>query len=281
MGQYPDYNFGFVSAAISGHNVWSNLVRLTRDTLANNPTVLIIDDANGVMNDYMVEAFIRRAWTARPTIKIIWISAPTWSGLDYHDNAVVTTPLNAVDLGKTAAILAHYGVSHADWWSWAKSVVPDTYDLDEIISDGVHPTDIGYAWIDETVDGYLATGLSVPPVTLPERVHAESEDYENESTIKLGTAYDSKTGTWTETGTRVESSEAGATITYSATCQSYGCFRADGVAQPAVEISVDGGAFAAGLAYQNGVEIATGRGAHTITIKVVSGTVRIDEFWAV
>ena len=48
-----------------------------------------------------------------------------------------------------------------------------------------------------------------------------------------------------------------------------------------VERSIDGGAFTASSFYQNGTAIAAGRASHTITIKVVSGTVRIDEFWAI
>ena len=33
--------------------------------------------------------------------------------------------------------------------------------------------------------------------------------------------------------------------------------------------------------YQNGVEIAGGRRAHTIMLKVLLGTVKIDEFWTI
>jgi hypothetical protein len=177
-------------------------------------------------------------------------------------------------------LAAYYGVPIVPVWEWTKSVVPSLYDLDELFLDGVHPGGAPLiAYIVEQLQALL-TQLSVPSVTLPERLYSGSADYENDSTIKLGTEYDSKTGTWTETGTQVESSEVGATITYSATCQSFGRYRADGASED-VEVSIDGGAYQAMTVYQNGAEIATGRGAHTITIKVRSGTVRIEEFWAV
>jgi hypothetical protein len=49
-----------------------------------------------------------------------------------------------------------------------------------------------------------------------------------------------------------------------------------------VEISIDGGAYTAMNFYPNGVEIAGGvRAAHTIDVKVVSGTVKVTQFWAI
>jgi hypothetical protein len=274
-----NYKFTFILSAKSSHNIWSNLVRLSRDSLAGNPAVIILEHANGLMTDETMEALIRRVWTASPTTKIILIEAPSWLNMDYHDNAIVTTPINTAAMSVVNATAAHYGIPIIRWWEWAKSFVPEIYDLDEIISDGVHPTILGYSYISSQTELYLAQGFNISPTTLPDRLY-DCEDYENESIIKVGTDYDSKTGTWSEIGTVVESSEADATITYSATCQSFGCYRADGVYQ-SVQISIDGGIFSALPFYQNGYAIPSGRGLHTITVKVVSDSVRIEEFWAI
>lgn len=273
----PSYLFTFSNQSIGGHNTWSNLVRLTTGT-----DLFVIDHANdtGGFVYASMEALIRRLWTANPNTRIIMISSPTWFGVDTDVDDNVNHPHNETELGVMAALAAQYGIPFVDYWAWCKSAVPGTYHLNQLTDDGVHPSAIGYAAMAVLLEAHLPNGGGAKPGTLPARLYA-SEDYENAPTRTNGSAETSRTGTWTEAGTSISSNEVGATITYGATCQSYGIYRADSVAVQAVEVSIDGGAYAAANISQNGLTIAGDRAAHTVTIKVLAGTVRIDEFWAV
>jgi len=258
------------------------LVRLSADGLAYSPNVVILDHANdstAATCKNGIEGYIRRVWTANPSTQMIIIGSPAWALGDIGTDANVLHPANETTLGDVKALAAYYGIPYVDFWDWCKSVVPGTYHLNEVTADGAHPSAVGYAQIAELMKPFLPVNGGTQPLPLPARLY-DNGDYENTPTRTLGTGYDSRTGVWSDTGTRTESSEVGATITFSATCQSYGCYRADAGSND-VQVSIDGGAYAAANFYQNGAPIAGARAAHTIAIKVVSGTVRIDEFWAV
>jgi hypothetical protein len=276
---YPNYDFDFTNMAIGGHNTWSNLVRLqTGDDL------FIIDHANDNSRDMdfaSMESIWRLLWEENPHARIVLIQSPSWVLRDIDDDDNVDNPINGAVMNDYVTLANHYGVSVVRYWDWCIEVVDaGTYHLNELTADTVHPTELGYTNMAELLEAHLPNGGGQKPDTLPSRLY-DSEDYENTPTRTLGTDYDSKTGSWTETGTQASSSEADATITFSATCQSYGFYRADGTANPAALVSIDGGDFAAYTPSQNGTPIAAGRAAHTIIVKVVSGTVEIDEFWAV
>lgn len=276
---YLKRKFLFPNAAKSSHGIYSNLVRLSRDVLANEPDVIVIDHANGLYSPECMESFIRRALTGNLSRKLILLEMPSWYGQDYTDNNLITTPTNEADMAIVNALATHYSLPIIQTWVWAKTVVPGTYDLDALFTDGVHPSSIVGAWLAGEIKTQLDLGFSSAGSALPDRLYA-STDYDNTPIIIAGTGYTSKTGTWAENGTKVSSSEVGATITFSATCQSFGC---DGnrLGTQEVDISIDGGAYASGAIYQHGSLISAGRAAHTITIKVTSGTVYIDEFWAI
>lgn len=148
------------------------------------------------------------------------------------------------------------------------------------VQDTVHPTTLGNMEATKLLQDILTPTFLIQrqsPSTLPARLY-DNGDYENSATIKNGTGYDSLTGSWTTSGTQISSSNPGATVTFSATCQSIGRPEEDGT----VQISVDGGDYAAFVFSPNGAQIAGGvRAAHTITIKVISGTVTISKFWAI
>ena len=127
---------------------------------------------------------------------------------------------------------------------------------------------------------YLPDGGQTAPVSMPIYLYDTNGEYQSTPLIKYGTDYDSRTGVWNDTGTRTESNQVGATITYSGTFKSIGCYRADAGTND-VEINVDGSGYQAMAFYQNGVQISSSRAAHTVVVKVMSGTVRIDEFWAI
>lgn len=278
-----EYAVTIHNAALSGHGSFSNLVRLSRDVLANNPTTIFYDHAN-VFDEDMFEAFIRLTLTSNADIKIILMESSTWFGQDCSDNGIVTTPTNEADIDSVNALATHYSLPIMGYWTWVQSVVPGTYNLNQLTGDCAHPTETpAEEWIAGAIEGELNTGVDGAGGALPAALYSPS-DWENDPVITNGTGYDSKTGTWVEDGGRASSTEAGATITFSATCQRFGCYRSDGVGtgiKNDVEVSIDGGAFSDENFNQYGTAIAAGRGAHTIAIKVKTTEVVIDEFWAI
>jgi len=274
---HAQLTFTFNNQALSGHNTWSNLARLS-----TGADLFIIDHANDSKDlDYTsMEALIRRLWTANQSTKIIMISSPSWNGQDTDVDANVETPTNDTQISLYKTFAEYYGITWIDYLDWCKTVVnATTYHLNELTDDTVHPSAIGYQNMATLLEVYLPNGGGSKPSTLPTRLY-DSEDLERTPTRLNGIEYTSITGTWTETETRIASSEVNATITFTATCSSFGVYRID-TSNPSVEYSIDGGDYVAGYVSQNGVAIAAGLAEHTITIKVVSGAIRIDEFWAV
>jgi len=271
-----EYLFTFRNQAVGGHNTWSNLVRLT-----TGADLFIIDHANDSKDlDYAsMEALIRVLWATKPSAKIIMVSSPSWNGIDIDVDDNVNHPGNETQLALYEAFAAYYGIPWVDYWGWCKTVVnAGTYHLNQLTDDTVHPNALGYSNMAILLENYLPTGGASCP-SLPARLYDDGS-YENTPTRTVGTGYDSKTGTWSESGTQIASTEAGATVTFSATCKSYGLYRADGTGNPSLEVSVDGGAFAALAVNQNGIALAS-RTVHTFIFKVISGSVEIDEFWTV
>lgn len=181
------------------------------------------------------------------------------------------------------AVCQHYGVTIVDYIVELQRLVNNEgATLADYYADNIHPTVAGQQVIAGLLEPVLLNSSGGKPAVMPGYYAATAADYENPSTRLLGTAYDSRSGTWSDVGSSARSSEVGAIITYSATCQSYGCFRADfGSVTNDVQISMDGGAFEDKVFNHNGTPIAGGRGLHTIAVKVKSGTVRIDEFWTI
>lgn len=278
---HPDFNWRFVNAAVSGRNTWNNLVRLSAEILAYAPDLVVLEcvnDGNTIPSGATVEAFIRRVWAARPTARVLVFNF--FAVADPNVNANVNSPVNEADILALEAVVDHYSLPLMDYWGRIQELVNNQgHDLDEYMADTVHPLAAGHSEAYALLESHLFSGGSMPS-SLPARLYAASADYERTPSRILGTGYDSRTGTWSDTDTRTQSSEVGATITYHATCLSIGSYRADGGTNT-VQVSVDGGAFADFVLYENGTALPEGDGAHTFVIKVVSGTVRIDEFLAI
>ncbi|MBK7179770.1 MAG: hypothetical protein IPH82_21760 [Chloroflexi bacterium] len=278
---YPRYDFTFTNYALDGHNSWSNLVRLT-----TGADLFVIDHANDGVTAWeraSLEAIIRRLWTANADTRIIIINSPTWFTQDTSNNAVVNTPTNQTIIEEIETLAAHYGIPIVDYWGWCQTNVPSPYNLNQITTDTVHPsTAVGYPAMAALLEVYLPTGGASKPATLPARLY-DNGDYENTPTRTLGNANAGTTGTWSTTGTRIESSTAGSTVTFAATCQSFGIYRSDGGSNANLEYSVNGGSTWSNMVlYQNGTVITGGRAAYSIIIRVkTGGSARIEEFWAV
>jgi lysophospholipase L1-like esterase len=273
----------YITLAIGGHNSWSNLVRLSSSLNANTQTVLIdhVQDGDTTITKCSLEAMIRRIWTYNPDIRIIGISSPSWQTQDISNDALVSTPTNISTINRVKADFEYYGTSYADYLAEMIDLVPETYHLNELVSgDTVHPSETGYGVMASLVEAFLPSSGAQLSGSLPDYLYEYTPDFEETPTITLGTDYDSKTGTWAEVGTTIESSTAGSTVVFSGTFRSFGKYRASG-ADGSVEVDIDGGGFNVLAISQNGYDIGT-RAAHTITVRIpAGGSCKIDEFWTI
>lgn len=261
-------------------------MRLDTEILVYSPDVVAFDTAHSDDEDHhrrSLEAFIRRVWTNRPTAKILFMN---FFGVDNNavDDCVPTTDWIAW-LAVAIPICNHYGVVIVDYKAAVTDlVINQGHHLNEYFSDVIHPTTVGQALAASLLEAKLTPSFLAnrqSPDTLPARMYG-NDDYEQTPTILLGTDYTSRTGTWTDNSGlvgRVSSTEVGATITYTVTCVSYGCPTV--TPNNAVEISIDGGPWVGTSLYQNGRPTGLPRATRTLAFKVVSGTVRIDKFWAI
>lgn len=255
------------------------MVRLQTDYLDQSPDLVVVDSINdGVaFHRESFEALIRRMWAAFPLCKIVFMKF--FAVADRYIDANVNSPTTGAWQQTYEDLCSYYGITIVDYHQAIVDLVAAGRHLYEFLIDTVHPSTDGHnvaSSLLETIltQSFLTTRQSPDP--LPARLY-DNGDYENTAVIKNGTGYDSKTGTWSEVGTTISSSEADATVTFSGTFQSIGRPEADG----AVQLSIDGGAYGAITFGPNGYEIPAGRAAHTATIKVISGTVTISKFWAI
>jgi hypothetical protein len=182
------------------------------------------------------------------------------------------------------ALYESYGIPYLDYWTRLKEQISLGHHLNEYYEDGdpVHPLEAGHNLAFNLLRPYLPTGGATAPDTLPDRLY-DNGDMENAPVHVVGTAYDSIDGTWSTDDTQISSSDVNATVTYSATCKTWGLWRNDGL-QNYVQVSIDGGLFVdipTTVPGKAGVAISGDRALHTITIRPKSGTVVIDEFWTI
>lgn len=269
----------YTSQAVGGNWPYSNLVRYPDELQKTQPIELFLTDYRIVTAlDYKaLEALTRRIFTDNPRAIIVSPIIPVDANLDGAVDDQIQSELDS------ATLATQYGVHLVDYRQAVIDLVAGGALLTDYIQDTIHPTNAGCELCGQMVyDAIVANSWLTPEnhSSLPARLYDDGS-YENEPVRINGTENTSKTGTWTETGTRIESSEVNATITFTATCQSYGVYRSDNLDNNNVSVSVDSGAYSELLVNRNGVAIVAGRAEHTITIKVLSGTVIIDEFWAV
>lgn len=262
------------NSAKSGRNTWNGLCRLTADLVAYAPSYIVFDaanDGNNTKDKASLEAFIRRVRTALPNCRMFAVrttNADTW----------ITSTCEAYDVVMT------------DWRAWLDAeIAAGRHTLDDYYTapDYVHPDDRGSASIEAFLEPAMAADLVLTGQQWSgdlddyTRIFADSADYEQTPTLVDGTDYDARTGTWSDSGTQITSSEADATVTFHATCRSFGLWRSDLGTNPTVAVSMDGGAYSNFAPTDNGYEIGSSRAAHTFVIKVLSGTLVIGQFWAI
>ena len=280
LATYQRSNWTFVSTASNGYTTWTNLALLSTVT-AISPELIIIDPVNDDATDFRkatCEALIRKIRTTLPDCRLVLMKFFTVA--DQNVDANVNTPTNQTTFQQWADMAAHYGVQIVDFHAAIQALVTGGAHLNTYLADTVHPTTAGHTVAFNELQPYLNDSQS-PVAPLPARLYTLSEDYEdNAPQTQLGTDYTSRTGTWSDNGTQAVSSEAGATITYTAICHSFAIYRVDGLTS-GVEYSIDAGAYLGMNDYPPyGWPIAS-RASHTITFRVISGTLKIDQVWLI
>lgn len=281
MGTNLYWNNVYWNQALSGRHAFDNLVRLSAEILARNPDVVFsnvfqIMDADVDLKSS--EAIVRRIWTARPTARQLVVLMP-----ECDAGLTEVLALSAVKANAKAMYEA-YSIPVIDFDNYCRNHVGD---LAILMSDPLHPSAAGQTQIATMVEGYLTanpTFLTVAPnhTTLPARVIAGSDVYEN-TPQRISGRLGTETGTgWADAGTTArQSSTAGDTTSFTVTCSNFGILT-NVIAGVTVEVSIDGGAYADYSGGPNGYAPTLARAEHTITIRVKAGTTfRIDEFWAV
>jgi hypothetical protein len=277
--EYPQYDVSLLNNARSGNWPWSNVVRMST-LMAANPDIISFDgrpagDWPGHLERAM-EAFIRRAWTERPTARLRFVATVAQADL-------ATYAANA-DYLQQMEIAAHYGIPVADGPAeFYRRVYVLGHDINLYYADVIHPTVLGQQVIAGLLETIYLGSDGQKPAVMPAYLYADTPLYEYTPSVINGTAYTGITGSWTTTGTRIESSDVGATVTYTLTCASFGAYRADGGSNSGYEISIDGGAYNGSIVLDhNGYPIAAGRASHTIAVRIkAGGSIRIDQFWTI
>ena len=273
------------NVARGGSNSWNALGRLPSMVAARAATFVPIDWSNDSNLDHYKnsrEAWIRRMWTTLPNCNLVIV---IWPIVESDGSIAASGAFHA----EYKVLADHYGIPYIDVHTAIKALVDGGEPITTYYNypaDRVHPLDAGHAvaWslLQPLVDG-LAFGSRQFGGALPARLYAGSAEYENAATVYIaGTAYDSKTGTWTEDATGyIQSSEAGATVTYSGTFATIG-YERDSGGYPLIDYQIDGGAWVEGIEVgHHGLYIGA-PAARTVAFRVRSGTtVRIDRFMAI
>jgi len=286
LDTYPDTFWReLTNVSRSGANSWNALARINAKPYALTATIAPIDWSNDNNFDHYKfsrEAWIRRMWALLPGCNLALI---IWPIVESNGTIAASAAFHT----EYKALADHYGIPYIDVHTAIKALVDGGEPITTYYNyptDRVHPLDAGHAvgWsLLEPEIADIVFGARQFSGTLPARLYSGSAEYENASPLYVaGTAYTSKTGTWTEDASGyISSNEAGATVTYSGTLATIG-YERDSGAYPLIDYSIDGGAYVESVALDHhGIYIGA-PAARTVTIKVRAGTtVRIDKFLAV
>lgn len=280
------YGYSWVNSGVGGTGSWYGLTRLTSDVLNYNPDMVCIDfsvnDMDWPLGKSGAEAFIRRIRTAFPNVRLCVVHFLLVAG------SPGTDPTNLAEAIKQnwITLCNHYGIPWADFALDVQTKVGSgSIALTDVLADQVHPNNGGHALAASLYEGLVASQLNASGGILPARIF-DNGDFENAPIIRNGVDNDGETGTgWSTVGTARQSSTAGDTIKWTGTCQSFG---------------LDYGTPAGVIQWQAGVgqpwytrdlslygtdspiwDGSTFRASRTITIKVVSGTIKINRFLAI
>lgn len=279
------------NAGVGGTPSWYALVRLQSDVIARAPSLVFVDFAvNDTIEDGVggrsdgfapaAEALLRRLWTELPGVMLV-ASVFSWP----NDYSYMSAGRRAAR-DKWLALASHYSLTPVRMDTALVALMGESYDNADVEAyfagvNNVHPNDAGHNVIYGLMTPRLASITGNAPSPLPTRYYAESEDYERAPIIRSGTDNDGETGTWTTQGTTGrQSTVADSTIEWSGNFCSFGLDSNFGAGAGTYAWSVDGGGETqVDLSVQdvaNQPVYNMAYGAHTVTLRVVSGTVRIN-----
>lgn len=286
-----------LNAGVGATHSWYGCVRLAADVIANAPDCVIIDfavnDSDSLVGDRAngflpaAEALVRRLRASLPNAMLAVIVFTWPDDYSYLSSARRTARDAWIALANT------YGLTLFRWDSWLEGLMGPEYTDPDVEAyfynppGSVHPNDAGYQTVADMIEAQMTSISTSGQITpLPDRLYAEAEDYEAEPIIRNGIDNDGETGTgWSTSGTARQSSTADDTIAWTGTFCSFGLDTNYGGGAGTLAWSVDGGAFTNYDLSASGVDNRAfwnfERGVHTVTIKVVSGTVQINRFMAI
>jgi len=251
-------------------------------TITPSPVLIILDNEPNddlTFHHYCAEAVIRRIFTTLPTVKIYGV---LFGRVADH---TVDDPTNTMATTETinTALFNHYGIPYTSFSNEVANNVPSVHSLSWYYpTDEVHPGDNGHAVAAGLVENLISTSSPIIPNPLPARYYADTEDYENLPGFISGSSYTSRTGTWTDSGSSIISTDTAtpATVTYTFTGRAIGIDDSY-TSNPSVSYQVDGGSWSTNWLTMRGREMSSVRSSHTICIKVLSGSVKITKVWYV
>lgn len=289
--KYIDYHYLTVfqtseNLSYGGTGTWYNKLLLYASISGYSPDLLILENGNDVDIDphkRQLEAFIRRSRTDLPNCKMVYVFIPYIS-----DGNATNPPSNIWGM----SLCASYDVAAVDVATPMQAAIDGGGSIDDYYTgpDYIHPNGSGNEFIlnlitDIISNPYLLSGAQWSP-PLPERIYDDGS-YEYEATIRNATDNDGETGTgWSTIGTSRQSSTENDTISWTGTFVSWGLDTNYSTGAGTLAWSIDGGDFTNidltiyGID-NNPVQYLSVRGEHTVTIKVISGLVKINRFLAI
>lgn len=293
---YPFVRFTYPLSAYSGSSTWVRLWYMYADLIDIDAVNCIIYEAVSAnyegeyaeQAEAIEEGAIRRLRAGQPTARILVVGMPTFA-----DNTT-PGPTNSNQLMFLQALCAQYGMTYVDWPGRIQDLLDaETYTLDQLYNDLVHPSTAGHA----ELKALLVETLTLAFINGADDWSGDLGDYPAEyddGTFEVadnyiarnGTDNDGTTGTWTTDGTTLVSNDADATVTFSGTFETFG-IEIDSTEAFTIQHNFDGGGWATDnytadirAIHQLAPNFST-RGAHTVQFKVVSGTARIRRFLAI
>ncbi len=171
---FPEANITEINAAIGGTGSDLGAFRCQQDLLDKHPDLVFVEFA---VNDgggpeqrikRSMEGIVRQIWRANPSTDIIFL---------YTTTRALAPPYDKGELPKAVtydhAVAAHYGISEINVGkTLVDRLAAGAGTWETLTTDGVHPSDVGYAVCMETIKVFLESHLAdalAPPVTmLPE-----------------------------------------------------------------------------------------------------------------
>jgi hypothetical protein len=287
--------------AYGGTDSWTAARNLAADVIANNPTHVVIEYA---INDSAYasfgsdrtdgwwtasEALIVRLRSELPEAKLVFVC------LVKQEEFATGGDIAARD--RWEAICDHHDVEFHRFDLWLQQVLGTETPTEEQINvyhDGEHFTAEGHHEIFNMLEAnscpnnypLQSAGWSGDLEDYQPYYYDDVEDWLGDPIKRTGADNDGETGTgWADNGTARESSTVDDTISFTGTFCSFGLNVTVQASPITFAYSIDGGAYT-NVTHQTGQSSirelhATDLGEHTVTIKVVSGLVCVNQFLAI